>query len=998
MKQLGVIAAALAVVGSAGAAPALVYENRGEVDTPQVDAITFLNRGFFTFDSGAQPYETQNTLYYTNFAGASIVGSGGFRFSLTDEAGFRRPASSFYNAGFIDMQDSFSSFGSLPNAVGFLFFDSSWLLIDATNVTTRGTMQVGSQGLMKIRGGDVKVSRTGLRSGEDPNQPLSDGFEFSDGTYLNGTGVTEEYWAVGLNNRLDTENAGPNLNLNALTGPAGFSGIHEVLVPGGFTNTLSVFGANSFVRTNTLSPTNWIVQMVFVSTNSTDPLLKTDVRFGEPRNASVDGALMSMVQFTFEDVDTLTGDPYTNFVYVLDSLGAMTNAFYLTNAFNTNYARPSSLLITRVTPDEWETAQTTNNVLSANLVIPAGAADSVTNLYAAYAAQIGSVTATPTRPGGGFGGLFRQNPALFHPTNLPGRIEIEASNLDLTLTRIRTEGLLSVKAQNMQGRPPFKLDSPVVSVDVASTNGFLAVTNLVQPTVRRFSGQVGAWSAIWTNTIPLADEGGGGGGDPENPTTPTDPGFIEIRYHALIVDRAFDTIRTVETYQFKATADELLMQDELTVVERLVLDAPKVTLAAPLNVDEIPVNTAMFPRLETLTNRSTVVTFFDINLGRDGPVNTNTNVRANTIKTLVNEPEAEWYGTTITLGVDELSNAGLISAFVGDLELITRDLKFDGGEVFSAANLWIRANDFKAENSVLSAGYSEINPTTGNLNIIPGALILDVTSRLTDGGVEASNDWAVHDGFQMVRKPAEGDLLGTTITSMAARFAEVVHTWAGEDRGATVAGYTNNAALGQLTLDGRLFSLFTFRPSGASPAALYVDRLDLVGDAADVESSLNLEGGFKIYFADSSLPAEELNGMLDGGLVWVADRVGDLSGEDVVMPDGAIVRVNRSLLNATGIDSDGDGIPNAEDATPFSPSALKIGVRILAGDPAQAEISWVGTPNGKYRVEVSKNVTDGPWEELTTCEHSEATPGLVKVCDVLGNADQPRFYRVMEIR
>jgi hypothetical protein len=256
----------------------------------------------------------------------------------------------------------------------------------------------------------------------------------------------------------------------------------------------------------------------------------------------------------------------------------------------------------------------------------------------------------------------------------------------------------------------------------------------------------------------------------------------------------------------------------------------------------------------------------------------------------------------------------------------------------------------------------------------------------------------VHDGFQMVRKPVEGDLLGTTITSMAARFAEVVHTWAGEDRGSTVAGYENNAALGLLILDGRLFSLFTFRPPGATPTALYVDRLELIGDAVDVANSLNLEGGFKIYFADSNVPAEELNGLLDGGLVWVADRAGDLSGEDVVMPDGAIVRVNRSVLHSSQIDSDGDGIPNAEDASPFSASALKISVRILSGTPAQAEISWVGAPNGKYRVEVSKSVTDGTWEELTTCEHREAVPGVVKVCDDLGTVDQPRFYRVMEIR
>ena len=51
---------------SAVAAPAPVYENRGNADTPVIDATTFLNRGLFEVNAFDQPYDTQNTLNYTD--------------------------------------------------------------------------------------------------------------------------------------------------------------------------------------------------------------------------------------------------------------------------------------------------------------------------------------------------------------------------------------------------------------------------------------------------------------------------------------------------------------------------------------------------------------------------------------------------------------------------------------------------------------------------------------------------------------------------------------------------------------------------------------------------------------------------------------------------------------------------------------------------------------------------------------------------------------------
>ena len=51
---------------STDAATTPVYENRGTVDTPVIDATVFLNRAVFEANTYDQPYDTQNTLYYTD--------------------------------------------------------------------------------------------------------------------------------------------------------------------------------------------------------------------------------------------------------------------------------------------------------------------------------------------------------------------------------------------------------------------------------------------------------------------------------------------------------------------------------------------------------------------------------------------------------------------------------------------------------------------------------------------------------------------------------------------------------------------------------------------------------------------------------------------------------------------------------------------------------------------------------------------------------------------
>ncbi len=961
------LAAASAVISlSASGAVTPVFENTGQVDTPVVDAETVINRGIYNISAFGIPYDTQNTLNFTNLPGAVFTGGDGIQFSLVGDDGIRSPAANFYNAGAIQMNSVAGSFGVLIFGSGVFGSvpNNSWVLIDATNVVNRGGLSVGAQGLLRIDGQNVQLSRSGLRAGEDPTAPINQGAVFEP-FYSNDTGVQDLYAGAGVNNALDPATPGP-FRLQVLSSLPGSSGPHEVLLPSGFTNRVNVSAPVGFALTNTVSPTNLVIQAILVDTNSFDPQFKVAARWGAPRNPSVQGAQMAMVQFTFEDVDTITGEPFTNYVYVLDNLGAMTNAVFLTNSANPTLQRPSSFVVTRVTPPEWDAGVGTNVVYDpALLVSPDYAGTDVTNVYAAYSANIG--TATRTSPTGGtiFGGI----PALTHPTNLPGRIEVNAGTLDLNLSRFRSEGLLSIQADQLNPGPPYKLDSAIVKLDVGSTNGPLLVSNIVQTTVRRFSGRVNCWSGAWTNQAFTT------GPDP-NDATLTVTNTIEIRFHVLIVQDNFQTIVPVQTLGFTAHSVEATIVDNLSIRDSFQIDAPVVDIQSAINVGGLPITPANFPSLVSLTNSGSLDTFEGVQIGTS----------AAPIDYFLNAGSLS--GSTLDLNVMALENSGSLTSGSGDIALNTRDLKMEGGQASAAANLRVRADDFKAQMSTIETG-------TGTF----GALVLDVKNRLTDGGAIASNAWFVTDGFQLLSKPAEGDLLGTHITSFLNRFREGVHVWSADDKGPTIDGFTNNSCIGWLTLDGTPFTLFTFRgPDAVHPYALYVDYLELTNAVTnDIAASLNIATNFTLYFADASVPPDQLDGALNGRLRWIQAQAGEFSGVDVSLASGGTVRVNRAVLRSTTLDSDGDGVPNVSDPAPFESAALRVNVRFLDTSPAQAEISWIGGAGGGYEVQYS-SALGGEWKTLTTCDNAQAGSQPMSVCDSAVNSAETRFYRVIQVR
>ncbi|MCX6892141.1 MAG: hypothetical protein NTX51_11535, partial [Verrucomicrobia bacterium] len=250
-------------------------------------------------------------------------------------------------------------------------------------------------------------------------------------------------------------------------------------------------------------------------------------------------------------------------------------------------------------------------------------------------------------------------------------------------------------------------------------------------------------------------------------------------------------------------------------------------------------------------------------------------------------------------------------------------------------------------------------------------------------------------------EPPIASLLGTTITATAPAWASVVNQWAGKDRGATVVGYSNNAALGRLVLDGGDNSSFFFSgPAGAN--ALYVDYLEFRNSMTnfdDVGNLLNLyfAPGMKIYYAQLIINgvswAEKLNHKNDGGLNWVAGYAGAFSSTNMVYPDGSTNVLNKALVESCNQDSNGNGIANCMDPAPvFVSSEVGFAAAFTNLPPRVVSLSWNSIPYSTNFVFYRSPVTATNWLLLTNFVFNSPVAGRTRIIDPLGAG--ARYYRV----
>ena len=236
--------------------------------------------------------------------------------------------------------------------------------------------------------------------------------------------------------------------------------------------------------------------------------------------------------------------------------------------------------------------------------------------------------------------------------------------------------------------------------------------------------------------------------------------------------------------------------------------------------------------------------------------------------------------------------------------------------------------------------------TTGSLLVTNHPIIADraLSLSITNTLLAGTNGWLCADGFNLFVKPTTGDFNAVAVTSIAKDYAEVFHNWAGLDLGAVAAGFTNNAALGNLILDGGLFSRFTFQPVAAANA-IYIDRLDLRNSATNTDLATNYTGvdikpGFNIYYANAFAGATDISAALDGKY----GVNGSAGGKFIrVIHSGGVY--NRSFGGST--------LGSLTGST-----GLEVGLNVSSGNA----VSWNSVAGALNNVYYKQALSDADWQ------------------------------------
>ena len=545
------------------------------------------------------------------------------------------------------------------------------------------------------------------------------------------------------------------------------------------------------------------------------------------------------------------------------------------------------------------------------------------------------------------------------------------------------------------------------------------MTNLVAPYIPRFSGPIDAYSAFWTNftttNIVTVDTNG---------VATTNSFTVTNTYHVLMVMSALSPTSPVSIENLSLRSANVIISDAINLTSNLLINAQTLTITANAPGSQTPLGqlnllspnilwSSSLPILQNLTNFGIITVgntaYFQKRLNPqfqsngDGPY-----------QSFVNHGQITTAGGC-SIWAGQFENTG--SAAGGALISSTIGLVSVQASTGTMANGSITAS---AGDMILAGGSLTISNHTLHAS---GALTLSATNLLTDGvngnigftnqfaglNNQFTNMWQDGDGFNLLVNPQNGDLLGTTVVNFCLPNVTSQNIWAGLDRGPSASGFQNNVAIGHLILDGgNNASVFHFVAAGAQNA-LYVDLLELKDGAtnrADVNGSsvftaFNIDSNMTIYFADAIMGnldiSEKLNGTITpngGRLVWVSSFAGIFSFANITYPSGTTYTFNRALARSQDLDSNGDGIVNGKDATPFFVGTESINLSITFRNvPTKAAVvTWqtsAGATNYLYSA-ASPFATN--WTMVTNFVQGPAC-GKITVVDAM-HTNGPSYYKV----
>ncbi len=1070
-KFLASILAALIGTNPAFAGTSPIYINNSPLTLgqtpPNIDATAFLNRSTFEVFSFL-PFTGQNVAFWTN--NGVMSGTPGYRFdnesdgsslkkprsrrTVKNSKALQRPSQMFLNDGNISVTES--------------------LLVNANNIVNPGRLDGGEVAFISLvaSNGYADLNRGGIRVGPATGNltPCISFFSVST-NFTADTAITDLYWGAGRGDAVDT-NATPLSLANLATGfsspnfslPFPTSPLHQVITRSGsflFTNSITI-GANGFglfgggcgngytayVHTNVNNPTNTMINIVFVATNSliSPSNLNVDVRFISSFGPA-GSAFAPVVEFRNVDFDIVNQQYITNYLTFIDATASQTNVLFArpitttTGARIPNTRRPSTYTWFRGRYCNFDSppiifgtnvfftgAQPANSVFDPSVFYNALFTTNFANdIYAAHSVHVGQTNAASFAQQFFLSGsIFQQlgvNPGLSDPTNFTGNVNILARSLNLASTRIKSEDFIGIHTDNLVSNTLAQLDAPFIDFDVATTNSSMVLSNIAPSFVNRLFGTVSAWSGAWTADI----------------TNTTTGGLESQRFHVLIIDNCLESQQPVTLHRFQVKAPSLIIHDNLSVNSGINLKAPALTIQSNASLN-LPVG-ANF----AFTNAADLLNFTNhggVNISgaayfgvfEAGHVSTNVPPKKKKKRKTPPVPivpaalanfvnDGSILGSSLLIRSTNLQNVGrtffpsLLTANGGVILATGSTLNISNAEIRATSDIEFHGNNLSFASTFISAG--TVSNALGQY--IRGALVIDATNSFGDLGTTTTNDWFVTSGVRLPRLPAiAGDLMGTRIYSTAGALISSRIAWPGVDRGTSPAGFSGNIALGRLVLDGFGRNLFRFS-SGVTSNALYVDFLELRNDATNFNGSITIDPDFTVYFADSNVEPERLVNISGGRFRWVRDFAGPQSSTNLTYTNGVTYTFNAGLVRSLDIDSDNDGVPNGIDCAPIIPpgeasnSALWFGAQcsgpIILPAPVRAAalsvelglaislssvdgevtLTWNAPAGATSTVEYAETLGAGSWHTLTNLINGSGNTRLT----VKDTAGAPlRVYRV----
>lgn len=518
----------------------------------------------------------------------------------------------------------------------------------------------------------------------------------------------------------------------------------------------------------------------------------------------------------------------------------------------------------------------------------------------------------------------------------------------------------------------------------------------------------------WTNTAEFPDPAAAAA--PVDPAAGTGTATVatlvgDTHFRVMIIDADIDPLKTKgELVGLKLRATNL------TTVDSIFYQVPDVDAIPTTYPDgfsgasSISGNEQVAPVTENWINQGS----FEL----VGPIGVSSRTFP-MLKTLSNSSDI--MGERVALGVGQatalsyITNTGALisSGYMGlGASILHHAGRIEGGNVIDlAANSLVLAGT----NSIVAGG--GLNITAKNLDASAGGAISTpnlITLNVSDKFVAPAGKVLAlaAAGLTLTSNATSNDLSGVSVSVSAGRFQTAFVDWPGLDRGTEAAGFVNNSAIAALVLTIGEYGRADIRASGSGDRALYTKRLELNGDfsqfinitnktfdAEGLASALSIGSNTRLYYSIVSVNGIELSGPVLDGALGGRLRLVRISGANggpisLAVGNGYVVEASWAVRYSVSLDSDGDGLVNALDATPFSGAVVTTKAIEIQGKP-YLEISWDAAANTEYQILAQEPAVDSTWSGLSRMANTSGASKVLKFYDPLDQGTGAKAYRIL---